>query len=158
MIFLTYVNLHNDSKNRLEHIKSGDVGLDLRAYLEIDEIVLPPLCRVTVNTGVAIQFLDGLSDEPSVSHNYYAMVCPRSGLAEKYGVTVLNSPGIIDSGYTGEVKVILFNSSKKSFVIKHLDRIAQLVVVEKPKYAIVPVDYLKPTDRNDSGLGSTGIM
>lgn len=158
MIFLTYVNLYNDSKNKLEYTKPGDVGLDLRAYLEVDEIVLPPLCRVTVETGIAIQFVDYLSGEDSVSHNYYAMVCPRSGLAKNYGLTVLNSPGIIDSGYTGEIKVILFNSSKKSFVIKHLDRIAQLVVVEKPKYAIVTVDYLKPTDRNDSGLGSTGIM
>jgi len=156
MILLKYVSLYNDPDLCLKHSKPGDVGLDLHAYLEVSEIVLQPHSRVTVGTGIAIQFQDIFSDLTYTSFDYYAMVCPRSGLADKFGVTVLNSPGLIDSGYTGELKVILFNSSPKSFVIKHLDRIAQLAIIQKPKYIVTKVQFLEPTDRSDSGLGSTG--
>lgn len=123
----------------------GAAGLDLCACLEQD-LVLSPGARVLVPTGIAIALPAG----------HEGQVRPRSGLAVKHGVTVLNAPGTIDEDYRGEVKVILVNLGEAPLTIHHGDRIAQLVVAPVVRLMVEEVGSLDPTGRGDGGFGSTG--
>ena len=123
----------------------GSVGIDLSASI-IDNILIRPNDRELIPTGVAI----------SLPQNIEGQVRPRSGLALKYGITVLNSPGTIDSDYRGEIKVILINLGKEDFLIQNNDRIAQLVFNEVVKVSLKEVDTLDQTSRDEKGFGSTG--
>jgi dUTP pyrophosphatase len=122
----------------------GDAGLDLYA---LEPVVLMGGGFTSVGTGIALE----------IPEDFAGFVQPRSGLALKHGITVLNSPGLIDSGYRGEIRVILYNASKIPFTIREGDKIAQLVVVPAPKFDPIVVDSLEETDRSDRGFGSTGI-
>jgi dUTP pyrophosphatase len=120
-------------------------GLDLLAAVE-EAIVLPPLGRALVPTGLAMALPSG----------YEAQVRPRSGLAAKHGVTVLNSPGTIDADYRGEVKVILVNLSDTPFTIGRGERIAQMVIAQVSRARLVETEALDATVRGAGGFGSTG--
>ena len=120
-------------------------GMDLLAALA-EPVVLEPGRRALIPTGVAFALPDG----------YEAQVRPRSGLALKHGVTVLNSPGTIDADYRGEVKVLLVNLGAESFVVRRGERIAQLVVARVEHVRIEPVSELGGTSRGEGGFGSTG--
>jgi dUTP pyrophosphatase len=122
----------------------GDAGADLRAA---DEVVLPPGGRATVGTGMAIAVPDG----------YAAFVHPRSGLASRHGITVVNAPGTVDAGYRGEVRVVLLNTDPaEPFTVRRGDRIAQLVVQPVTQVRFVDVAELPATPRGEGGFGSTG--
>ncbi len=123
----------------------GSVGMDLSAFIGAD-IVIKPNERELIPTGIAI----------SLPQNIEGQVRPRSGLALKYGITVLNTPGTIDSDYRGEIKVILINHGKEDFLVKNNDRIAQLVFSEVVKVSLNEVDDLDQTLRDQKGFGSTG--
>lgn len=120
-------------------------GMDLAAAIERD-LVLQPGARALVPTGLAIALPDG----------HEAQVRPRSGLAARNGLTVLNSPGTIDADYRGEIKVILINLGSETFVIQRGDRIAQAIIAPVTHVEIVPADTLDDTGRGDGGFGSTG--
>lgn len=124
---------------------SQSAGMDLRAHLATP-LTIAPGCRVLVPTGLFIALPDG----------YEAQVRPRSGLALKHGVTVLNSPGTIDADYRGEVGVILINLSDEPFTINDGDRIAQMVIARYEKAQWVEVDQLRATERGEGGFGHTG--
>lgn len=122
-------------------------GLDLMAAVaENEPLTLAPGQYTLVPTGLAIALPPG----------YEAQVRPRSGLAAKHGVTVLNSPGTIDADYRGEIKVILINHGQTAFVVKRGERIAQMVIAPMVQAALVPVATLSATDRGAGGFGSTG--
>ena len=122
-------------------------GLDLMAAVpENEPLTLAPGQYALVPTGLAIALPPG----------YEAQVRPRSGLAAKHGVTVLNSPGTIDADYRGEIKVILINHGQTAFVVKRGERIAQMVIAPMVQAALVPVATLSATDRGAGGFGSTG--
>lgn len=121
-------------------------GLDLRANLT-EPITLKPLERVLVPTGLFM----------AIPAGFEAQVRPRSGLAYKKGITVLNSPGTIDADYRGEVGVILVNLSNEEFVIENGERVAQLVVAKHERISWEPCEDLDETDRGAGGFGSTGI-
>ena len=123
-------------------------GMDLRAVVKGEPIVLAPLRRTIVKTGLFIEL--------PVGHE--AQVRPRSGLAAKFGITVLNAPGTIDADYRGEIGVILVNLSQESFTIKHGDRVAQLVIAKHERADWTITDELSETDRGVGGFGSTGIQ
>ncbi len=120
-------------------------GMDLRAN-NSEPIVLKPLERKLVPTGLFIALPKG----------YEAQVRPRSGLALKKGITVLNAPGTIDADYRGEIGVILVNLSSEDFVIENGERIAQMVIAKHEKAEFLTVDVLDDTERNDGGFGHTG--
>ena len=124
----------------------ASAGVDLRANLT-DVIILKPLGRTFVKTGIFIEIPEG----------YEAQVRPRSGLALKKGITVLNSPGTIDADYRGEIGVILINLSNEDFVIENGERIAQLVFSSVEQAQWLEVEMLSETHRGDGGFGSTGI-
>lgn len=127
---------------------AGAAGLDLIAAIpDADPIELAPGHRVLVPTGLALEMPAG----------YEGQVRPRSGLAHRFGVTVLNSPGTIDSDYRGEVKVILINLGDATFEIRRGERIAQLVIAPVLQAGIVVTDELSTTERGAGGFGSTGI-
>ena len=141
------VKVVNNSTNPLPKYESkSSAGMDLRAYLDTI-IVLKPLDRAMVKTGLYIQMPLGVE----------AQVRPRSGLAIKSGLTVLNSPGTIDSDYRGEICVILINLSNEDFEIKNGDRIAQLVFAKHESVGLEVTDSLEKSVRGESGFGSTGI-
>jgi len=122
----------------------GDAGADLCAA---DELVLPPGGRATVGTGVAVAVPDG----------HAAFVHPRSGLASRHGITVVNAPGTVDAGYRGEIRVVLLNTDRtEPFTVHRGDRIAQLVVQPVTQVRILEVAELPPTPRGQGGFGSTG--
>jgi dUTP pyrophosphatase len=122
-------------------------GLDLMAAVaENEPLTLAPGQYALVPTGLAMALPPG----------YEAQVRPRSGLAAKHGVTVLNSPGTIDADYRGEIKVILINHAQTAFVVKRGERIAQMVIAPMVQAALVPVATLSATDRGAGGFGSTG--
>ena len=137
------VNISNNELPKYETLLSA--GMDLRAYLE-DPIVLKPLQRVLVKTGLFISLHPG----------YEAQVRPRSGLALKKGISVLNSPGTIDADYRGEIGVILINLSDSDFMINTGDRIAQMVISKHETISWKVVDELDDSLRGDKGFGSTG--
>ncbi|AKQ68010.1 Deoxyuridine 5'-triphosphate nucleotidohydrolase [Myxococcus hansupus] len=120
-------------------------GLDLRADIE-GERVLGPLERMAVPTGLALALPPG----------YEGQVRPRSGLALRHGVTLLNAPGTVDADYRGEVQVVLVNLSNEPFTLRRGDRVAQLVVAAAPQAALVEVEVLEETPRGEGGFGSTG--
>ena len=118
----------------------------MAAVAENEPLTLAPGQYALVPTGLAIALPPG----------YEAQVRPRSGLAAKHGVTVLNSPGTIDADYRGEIKVILINHGQTAFVVKRGERIAQMVIAPMVQAALVPVATLSATDRGAGGFGSTG--
>lgn len=128
-----------------EYATEQSAGVDLRANIE-DGILLEPLSRALVGTGLYIQLPKG----------FEAQIRPRSGLAAKHGITVLNAPGTIDADYRGEIKVILINLSHQSFVINPGERIAQMVIATHEKVEFNVVDKLDETARGEGGFGSTG--
>jgi dUTP pyrophosphatase len=121
----------------------GSAGCDLIAS---EEITLPPGKWAAVNTGLYLE----------IPRGYVALVCPRSGLALKHAVSVLNAPGVIDSDYRGEVKVILVNHNSLRYTVKKGDRIAQLVFTPVVQAQMKIVDQLTETERSTGGFGSTG--
>jgi dUTP pyrophosphatase len=122
----------------------GDAGADL---VSAETVVLEPGSRVTVGTGVAIALPDG----------YVAFVVPRSGLAAKHGITIVNSPGTVDAGYRGEIRVTLLNTDQSEpYTVTVGDRIAQLVVLPVSRARFVAVERLPGSDRGEGGFGSTG--
>jgi dUTP pyrophosphatase len=132
-----------------QYESAGAAGMDLRAFLAAD-LSIPPLGRARVPTGLRIEIPEG----------YEGQVRPRSGLAIKFGITVLNSPGTIDSDYRGDVDIILVNLGAEVFVVKNGDRIAQLViapVLSAPDVTIVETGELSVTARGGGGFGSTGV-
>jgi dUTP pyrophosphatase len=120
-------------------------GYDLAADIPSD-LIIPPLGRECVPTGIAIALPIG----------YEAQVRPRSGLAAKHGIGILNSPGTIDADYRGEIKVILFNSNKEHFTVTPGMRIAQMVIVQLPQMELEEADDLEETERSSGGFGHTG--
>lgn len=140
------VKIINRSGHPLPAYETPDsAGMDLRAHLA-ETITLDPGERCLVPTGIFIELPTG----------YEAQVRPRSGLAAKFGVTVLNSPGTIDADYRGEVKVILINHGKQPFVIADGERVAQLVVARHERVRWVDSEQLEDSMRGQGGFGSTG--
>lgn len=137
------VNLSGNEIPKYETPMSA--GMDLRASLK-EDLLLKPGFRTLVPTGIRIQLPEG----------YEAQIRPRSGLAIKKGITVLNAPGTVDSDFTNEVGVILINHSSESFVISNGDRIAQMVITKHEKAEWIEVNELDETDRH-GGFGHTGI-
>ena len=123
----------------------GSSGMDLAAHIEQN---------ITINSGDIALVPTGFS--LSIPQGYEVQIRPRSGLAAKKGITVLNTPGTIDSDYRGEVKVILINLSKKKFIIKNGERIAQMVVCPVEQVSLEEVKELSETNRGTGGFGSTG--
>jgi dUTP pyrophosphatase len=121
-------------------------GMDLRANID-ESITLQPLERRLIPTGLHIALPDG----------YEAQVRPRSGLALKKGITVLNSPGTIDADYRGEIGVLLINLSQDAFMVNDGDRIAQMVITRHEQGEFVPVETLNETERGEGGYGHTGV-
>ena len=141
------IEIINNSKHELpEYATSQSAGLDLRANLE-ESFTLKPLERKLVPTGLQIALPDG----------YEAQVRPRSGLAYKNGVTVLNAPGTIDADYRGDIGVILINMSNEDFVVEDGERIAQLIIAKYDQAEWIPVSELSETNRGEGGFGSTGV-
>lgn len=140
------VKILNKSGNSLPAYETEySAGMDLRAYLD-EALVLKPLQRALVPTGLYISLPPG----------YEAQIRPRSGLAYKHGITVLNSPGTIDSDYRGEIKAILINMSDEDFIIRAGDRICQMVISEFRKVSWNEVTVLEMTKRGAGGFGHTG--
>ena len=140
------IEIINKSPHALPSYQTnGSAGMDLRAHLEKD-IVLKPLERSIIPTGLFMALPLG----------YEAQVRPRSGLAAKYGLTVLNSPGTIDADYRGEIGVILVNISNTDFTVKNGERVAQLVIFKHARGEWVSVQNLSDTSRGSGGFGSTG--
>ena len=140
------VKIINKSNNPTPTYETSlSAGMDLRAYVEAP-ITLSPGERKLIKTGLHIELPEG----------YEAQVRPRSGLAFKKGITVLNSPGTIDADYRGDIGVILINHSNEEFVVKSGDRIAQLVISKFEKVDWETSDVINSTSRGDSGFGSTG--
>ena len=122
-------------------------GMDLRAFLPTESVFLKPGERRLIPTGLHIALPQG----------YEAQVRPRSGLAFKKGITVLNSPGTIDADYRGEIGVILVNLSNEPFVIENGERIAQLIIAKHERAEWIEVEELSETSRGEGGFGSTGV-
>ena len=141
---LKLVNKSNNDLPRYETELSA--GMDVRSFIE-SPIILKPFQRKLVNTGLYAQLEKG----------YEIQVRPRSGLALKKGITVLNSPGTIDADYRGEIGVILINLSNDDFIINSGDRIAQLVVSKHEQPNLEQTDSLDSTSRGEKGFGSTGV-
>jgi dUTP pyrophosphatase len=140
------VKIVNNSNNILPGYETAlSAGMDIRANLE-HPLCLKPMERSLVPTGLFIELPAG----------YEAQVRPRSGLAAKNGVTVLNSPGTVDADYRGEIKVILVNLSQQEFVINHGDRIAQMVIAKHETITWEMVEELENTQRGCGGFGHTG--
>ncbi|GHV77070.1 deoxyuridine 5'-triphosphate nucleotidohydrolase [Spirochaetia bacterium] len=129
-----------------EYATGGAAGADIRARTPLP-IVVPPLGRARIPTGLALE----------IPPLYEAQVRPRSGLAARYGVTVLNAPGTIDADYRGELGVILVNLGQEPFTVHDGDRIAQLVIAPVCRARMVEADSLSETARGEGGFGSTGI-
>ena len=141
------VKIINKSKNELPKYETlFSAGMDLRANLE-ESILLKPFQRLVVKTGLFI----------SLQQGYEAQIRPRSGLALKKGITVLNSPGTIDADYRGEIGVILINLSDSDFEINTGDRIAQMIITKHQTIEWEAVDKLDGSVRGDKGFGSTGV-
>jgi dUTP pyrophosphatase len=140
------VQIVNKSKHALPNYETiASAGMDLRANID-EPIILKSLDRVVVKTGLFI----------SLPVGFEAQVRPRSGLAAKFGITVLNSPGTVDADYRGEIGVILVNLSKDDFTINDGDRIAQMVIAKHERVEWLNVEILDETSRGSGGFGSTG--
>ena len=144
---MTKIRIINRGSQQLPaYATPQSAGMDLRANIE-DPITLRPLARRVVPTGLYIALPEG----------YEAQVRPRSGLALKHGITVLNSPGTIDSDYRGEIGVLLINLSDTPFVINAGERIAQMVVARHEQAELIEVEELDDTERGAGGYGHTGV-
>ena len=140
------VKVINKSTNELPAYQTiSAAGLDLRAYME-EPINLKPMQRILVPTGLYLELPDG----------YEAQIRPRSGLAFKHGITVLNSPGTIDADYRGEIKILLVNLSDESFFIESGERVAQMVISQHEQIEWSVVESLEDSERSAGGFGSTG--
>ena len=140
------IKIINKSSHDLPHYETNaSAGMDLRANI-LDPIILNPLGRVIVKTGLFLELPIGVE----------AQVRPRSGLAAKKGITVLNAPGTVDADYRGEIGVILVNLSNEDFTIEKGERIAQLVITKHERAEWVSVEELSETKRGEGGFGSTG--
>ncbi len=141
------IKIINKSQHPLPNYETiASAGMDLRADLDAP-ITLTPLARTIVKTGLFIELPMG----------YEAQVRPRSGLAIKKGITVLNSPGTVDADYRGEIGVILVNLSNEDFVIENGERIAQLIIAKHERAEWIEVQELSETSRGEGGFGSTGV-
>ncbi len=141
------IKLINKSNHPIPNYETeASAGMDLRAFID-ESITLQPLERTIVKTGLFIELPIG----------YEAQVRPRSGLAAKKGITVLNAPGTIDADYRGEVGVILVNLSNESFTIENGERIAQMVIAKHERAEWIEVETLSETSRGEGGFGSTGL-
>jgi dUTP pyrophosphatase len=149
MVRVAFVRLPHGADLPLPAYESaGAAGMDLRAALGDDAVMeLAAGARGVIPTGLCLQLPEG----------FEAQVRPRSGLAVKHGVTVLNTPGTVDSDYRGEVKVILINHGEAAFTIRHGDRIAQLVIAPVTRVTLAEVAALDQTGRGSGGFGSTGV-
>ncbi|MHB8175093.1 MAG: dUTP diphosphatase [Thermoleophilia bacterium] len=136
--------LHPDAALPVHAYGDGDAGVDLAS---VQQLTLAPGERALVATGIAL----------AIPRGFGGFVQPRSGLAAKYGITLTNAPGLIDSNYRGEIKVIVQNTGKEDFAIGVGDRIAQLVIMPVEHAEFEAVDELPPTDRGPGGFGSSGI-
>lgn len=143
MSILKIINKSNNPMPKYETEQSA--GMDLRAYIP-NSIEIKPLQRLLIPTGLYMELENG----------YEAQIRPRSGLALKNGITVLNSPGTIDADYRGEIKVLLVNLSAEDFVINSGERIAQMVITKHDKAQIIVTDNLSDTARGEGGFGHTG--
>jgi dUTP pyrophosphatase len=142
------VKIINQSKHPLPAYETiHSAGMDLRANIE-EPIILTPMQRVLIPTGVYIELPVG----------FEAQIRPRSGLAYKHGITVLNSPGTIDADYRGEIKILLINLSNEDFSIQDGERIAQMIVSGHAVVNWVPVESLSDTDRGSGGYGHSGVL
>lgn len=135
-----------DGLPRPRRASAGSAGLDLPAAID-QPLTLPPGGRALVPTGFSVELPEG----------YEGQVRPRSGLAVRHGVTLLNSPGTIDADYRGEVAVVMVNHGDRPFEIRRGDRIAQLVVAEVADLGVEEVETLSDTERGAGGFGSTGV-
>ncbi len=144
MINLPFINKSNNPL--LKYQTKQSAGVDLCAFLSSD-LVLKPNDRKLIGTGLHIALPEG----------YEAQIRPRSGLAFKYGITIINSPGTIDADYRGELKIALINHSNVDFVIKNGDRIAQMVISKYEQISFTLTDSLDETERGEGGYGHTGI-
>ena len=143
---MTEVQIINKSKHNVpKYSTDHSAGMDLRANIE-ESVVIKPLERVIIPTGLFIQLPEG----------HEAQIRPRSGLAAKYGITVLNTPGTIDADYRGEIKVILVNLSNEDFTINDGERICQMVIAQYTKASLYEVAVLEDSDRGAGGFGHTG--
>tara|TARA_B100000809_G_C15102212_1_gene517356 strand:- start:1592 stop:2026 length:435 start_codon:yes stop_codon:yes gene_type:complete len=142
-----HIKIINTSNHDLPNYETiASAGMDLRASLS-ESRVIKPLERTIVGTGLFIELPVGTE----------AQVRPRSGLAAKKGITVLNAPGTVDADYRGEIGVILVNLSNEDFVINNGERIAQLVIAKHERAEWTEVELLSDTDRGEGGFGSTGV-
>jgi len=140
-----FKKLHDDVQ--LPERKSEEAaGMDIHAYLPNGKVGIPPMERKVIPTGFQMEMDPG----------YEAQIRPRSGLAIKEGITVVNSPGTIDSDYRGEVQVGLLNTSSTTYILEPNTRIAQMVIAAVPRVSVQEVDELSDTERGEGGLGSTG--
>ncbi|MFP5081217.1 dUTP diphosphatase [Pedobacter sp. JCM 36344] len=140
------IKIINKSAHALPQYETAHAaGMDMRAFIE-SEITIKPLQRILVPTGLYIELPVG----------YEAQIRPRSGLAYKHGISIVNSPGTIDADYRGEIKVLLVNLSDADFVIKDGDRIAQMVIAKHETIAWEAVESLSDTARGEGGYGHTG--
>ncbi len=121
-------------------------GFDLMAAVE-EPVIIKPMERKAIPTGIAIELPEG----------FEAQIRPRSGLALKYGITLLNSPGTVDADYRGEIKVVLINLGQEEFVVRRGDRIAQMVICPVVRVMLEEAQELTPTERGPNGFGSTGV-
>ncbi len=143
---LVEVPVTSESGRLPEYSTAGSAGMDVRAFLS-EPITLAPGGRALISTGLRVQLPQG----------FEIQMRPRSGLALKHGITLLNSPGTIDSDYRGEIGVILVNLSQESFTIRDGDRIAQMVVARHASVRWSRTDSLDSTERGEGGFGHTGI-
>lgn len=140
------VKIVNRSKNELpKYATEYSAGMDLRADIE-ESIQISPLKRVLVPTGLYIELPEGCE----------AQIRPRSGLAAKHGIGIVNSPGTIDADYRGEIKIILVNLSDQEFTLNPGERIAQMVIARYERVTLIEADSLGETERGEGGFGSTG--
>lgn len=141
------VNIINQSQHPLPKYQTAlSAGMDLHANLT-EPVVLEPQARMLIPTGLFLELPEG----------YEAQVRPRSGLALKHGITVLNSPGTIDADYRGEIKVLLINHGQAPFTIQNGERIAQMVIAQHATVQWVETQSLSNTERGEGGYGSTGL-
>ena len=127
-----------------QQAKPGDAGMDLRSA---EDLVLAPGSRTTVSCGI----------KAAIPEGYAGLVIPRNGLAARHGITIVNAPGLIDSGYRGDIKAVLLNTdAQEAFTIAAGDRIAQLVIIQVTEVHLEEVDELDATERGEAGFGSSG--
>lgn len=141
------VKIINRSHHQLPQYSTSDsAGMDIKAFLPDSSIVLKPMQRALISTGLYIELPEG----------YECQIRPRSGLALKHGISIVNSPGTIDADYRGEIGVILINLGNENFEIKDGERICQMIIKSYSKVEWQPVDELESTERGSGGFGHTG--